>query len=408
MDAAGTPLDRLVRRLPGLAAVCLGTGFGSVRLEQAAGVVVRTSPRPVPDGLTGAVAELDAVVWARGLPHVVEDLSAEPATSDPAASTRPSQGGGRRGTYAGVPVRVGGRIVGVLSVADPASRQLGPSQVRILIELARLLAEHLQPGGDAARVGVPDEAVAEIAAAVAAGEIRPWYQPVMDLGTDRMTGVEALARWHRPSGRVEGPASFLPLAERSELVLDIDRAVMARAFADLAGWQQLRPDFRVSVNLSGRHLDRPDTLSMVEAAVSAAGISAASVDLEITETARPDDLRTSLVLLTGFRDRGYTVWFDDFGSGWSALQDLIRLPVGGIKLDRSFAEQLGTPVDDAIVGALASAAAQVGLKVTIEGIQTPLQLDRARALGCHFAQGYLWSPPISPDEVTTRLNAARA
>src|SRR5699024_2120466 len=137
------------------------------------------------------------------------------------------------------------------------------------------------------------------------------------------------------------------------------------------------------------------------------GIAATSVDLEITETARPDDLRTSLVLLTGFRNRGYTVWFDDFGSGWSALQDLIRLPVGGIKLDRSFAEQLGTPVDDALVGALASAASQVGLKVTIEGIQTPLQLDRARALGCHFAQGYLWSPPIPAAEITQRLSATR-
>ena len=286
--------------------------------------------------------------------------------------------------------------------------------MRILIELARLLAEQLQLAGDAPHRGEapqvtgPDEAAAEVAAevaaAVAAGEIRPWYQPLMDLTSGEMVGVEALARWHRSSGEVEGPDSFLPLAECSELVLEIDRAVMAHAFADLAGWQRLRPDFRISVNLSGRHLDRPDTLELVEAAVAAAGISATSVDLEITETARPDDLRTSLVLLTGFRDRGYTVWFDDFGSGWSALQDLIRLPVGGIKLDRSFAEQLGTPVDDALVGALASAAAQVGLKVTIEGIQTPLQLDRARNLGCHFAQGYFWSALIPNTEVTKRLS----
>lgn len=403
MDVAGTSLDRLVGRLPGLAALCLDTGFGSVRLERSDGPLVRLSPRPVPVELTEAAAALDAVVWARGLPHVVEDLSEQLASAG-GASLPPTSAGERRGTYAGVPIRADGRVVGVLSVADTASRTLAPAQVRILIELARLLAEQLRPDGSAA-AAVPDEAVAEIAAAVAAGEIRPWYQPVMDLATGQMTGVEALARWHRPSGAVEGPASFLPVAERSELVLDIDRAVMARAFVDLAGWQRLRPGFRVSVNLSGRHLDRPDTLGLVEAAVSAAGISATSVDLEITETARPDDLRTSLVLLTGFRERGYTVWFDDFGSGWSALQDLIRLPVGGIKLDRSFAEQLGTPVDDAVVGALASVAAQVGLRVTIEGIQTPLQLDRARALGCHSAQGYYWSPPIPADQITERLAA---
>lgn len=406
MDVAGTPLDRLVGRLPGLAAMCLDTGFASVRLERADGPLVRVSPRPVPVELTEAAAALDAVVWARGLPHVVEDLSEQLAAGG-TANGGPASGGERRGTYAGVPVRADGRVVGVLSVADTASRTLAPAQVRILIELARLLAEQLLSGSGSPTPDGPDEAVAEIAAAVAAGEIRPWYQPVMDLATGEMTGVEALARWHRPSGQVEGPASFLPVAERSELVLDIDRAVMARAFVDLAGWQRLRPGFRVSVNLSGRHLDRPDTLDLVEVAVAAAGISATSVDLEITETARPDDLRTSLVLLTGFRNRGYTVWFDDFGSGWSALQDLIRLPVGGIKLDRSFAEQLGTPVDDAVVGALASVAAQVGLKVTIEGIQTPLQLDRARALGCHSAQGYYWSPPIPADQITERLRARR-
>ncbi len=400
MDVVSTPLERLVARLPGVAALSLDTGFGSVRLEQHDGVVVRTSAAPVPTELAQAAARLDAVVWARGLPHVVEDLTGDLAAAAPAAS---ATGGERRGTYAGVPVRAAGRVVGVVSVADTASRTFGPGKVRILLELARLLAEQLPPG-EAPGAGAPDEAVAEIAAAVAAGEIRPWYQPVMDLASGEMTGVEALARWHRPSGTVEGPASFLPLAERSDLVLDIDRAVMARAFADLAGWQRLRPGFRVSVNLSGRHLDRADTLDLVEEAVADAGIAATSVDLEITETARPDDLRTSLVLLTGFRDRGYTVWFDDFGSGWSALQDLIRLPVSGIKLDRSFAEQLGTPVDDAVVGALASVAAQVGLRVTIEGIQTPLQLDRARALGCHSAQGYYWSPPIPPEEITQRLS----
>lgn len=405
MDLGGTPLDRLVGRLPGLAALCLDTVFASVRLELADGPLVRVSSRPVPVELTAAAAALDAVTAARGLPHVVEDVSAHPAVArvDAGAAT---SGGEGWGTYAGVPVRTEAGVIGVLSVADTTSRALAPAQVRVLIELSRLLAEQLRPGSESpSAAGVPDEAVAEIAAAVAAGEIRPWYQPVMDLASGQMTGVEALARWHRPSGVVEGPASFLPVAERSELVLDIDRAVMARAFVDLAGWQRLRPDFRVSVNLSGRHLDRPDTLGLVEAAVSAAGISATSVDLEITETARPDDLRTSLVLLSGFRARGYTVWFDDFGSGWSALQDLIRLPVGGIKLDRSFAEQLGTPVDDAVVGALASVAAQVGLKVTIEGIQTPLQLDRARALGCHSAQGYYWSPPIPGEQITERLAA---
>ncbi|HYI55129.1 MAG TPA: EAL domain-containing protein [Microlunatus sp.] len=415
MDAGNHPLERLVARLPGLAALCLGYAYGTVRLAFGDDVLIRRSERSATDDLIRAGDTLDAVVRSRGLPHVVEDLEVGGLPVDPDApvadlhASGDAPGQGRpRGGYAGVPVRTSAGVVGVISVIDPTSRPIGRQQVRILIELARLLAEQLQLTDDEVLGGAQDDARAEIASAVAAGEIRPWYQPVIDLVSGRVRGVEALARWHRPSGDVEGPASFLPLAERSDLVIDVDRAVMAQAFADLAGWQQIDPEFRVSVNLSGRHLDRPDTLEAVDERVAAAGIRPSTVDLEITETARPDDLRTSLVMLTRFRDRGYVVWFDDFGSGWSALQDLIRLPVGGIKLDRSFAEQLGTPVDDALVGALATAAAQVGLKVTIEGIQTPLQLDRARTLGCHFAQGYLWSPPIPATEVTARLRATRS
>ena len=99
------------------------------------------------------------------------------------------------------------------------------------------------------------------------------------------------------------------------------------------------------------------------------------------------------------RDGGYHVWFDDFGSGWSALSDLSRFPVDGIKIDRSYADQLGTKTGEVVIRALVSAAAELGLSVTIEGIETPSQYERARNLGCHFGQGYLWSRPIPPAAV---------
>ena len=217
----------------------------------------------------------------------------------------------------------------------------------------------------------PDAAVAEIRAGLAGGEMIPWYQPVVALDSQQIIGVEALVRWHRGNGVIEQPATFLPLAERSDLILDIDREILRQAFRDLAGWQRTNPAFRVSVNLSGRHLDRVETLAELDLLAQAAGVSPDTVDLELTETARPLDLEAGAAALALLRERGYSVWFDDFGSGWSALQDLIRFPVDGIKLDRTFAEQLGSPVADAVVGALAAAAAQVGLKITIEGIQEP-------------------------------------
>lgn len=249
-----------------------------------------------------------------------------------------------------------------------------------------------------------DGAAAEIAAALAAGELRPWYQPIVELATDRVVGAEALVRRHRSSGAVETPVSFLAVAERSKVVLDLDRAILAQALTDLAGWQQVRPDFRVSVNLSGRHLDRPELPDEVTAAVTAAGLVPSTIDLEITETTRPEDPATSRDVIIRLRDLGYTVWFDDFGTGWSSLPELITMPVGGIKLDRGFADQLGTPVCDAVIGALVTAADHVGFKVTIEGIEHRPQAERARALGCHYGQGYWWSKPRPGFEIPALIS----
>lgn len=250
---------------------------------------------------------------------------------------------------------------------------------------------------------VDDLAAAEIRAAVVAGELRPWYQPIVELRTGRIVGAEALARWHSPDGAVRTPDTFLPVAERSGLVLDVDRAIFVQALTDLARWQQIRPDFRVSVNLSGRHLDRPELPSQLTTAVTAAGVASASVDLEITETARPTDLTTSRDVVARLGERGHTVWLDDFGTGWSSLQDLITLPVGGIKLDRTFAGHLGTRVGAAVIGALTTAADQVGFKVTIEGLEHRHQVEQARALGCHYGQGYWWARPCSATAVTAML-----
>ena len=407
-DAA---LGRLLSRVAGVAALALGFADGGVSLVHPATSLQRRSGRPTHESLRRLSEELDRQVVDRGLPRVVEDLTELGASGADTAIPGPRPGPAVaitatvRGAYVGIPLRSGGRVVGVLSLRDPTPRPIGRREVRTLVEFGRLVVDQLdtrdpEHDPDSDHPGdQPDAAVAEIRAGLAAGEMIPWYQPVVALDSHQVIGVEALVRWHRGSGVIEQPATFLPLAERSDLIIDIDREILRQAFRDLAGWQLMNPAFRVSVNLSGRHLDRVETLSELDLLAQHAGVSPGTVDLELTETARPQDLEVGAAAIARRRARGYSVWFDDFGSGWSALQDLIRFPVDGIKLDRAFAEQLGSPVADAVVGALAAAAAQVGLKITIEGIQEPVQAARALELGCHFAQGYLWSRPLPADQV---------
>jgi EAL domain-containing protein (putative c-di-GMP-specific phosphodiesterase class I) len=349
-------------------------------------------PTPLP---AGPWAALDGLVRERGSAVVLNDVS-EADTGPPALP----------GAYVGVPIWVGDGVVGVLRLTDAEPRSIPVRQVRLLVEFSRLAGLYLQPAGVPEHDVDTDRAAVELARALRDGEIVPWYQPIIDLASDRVVGVEALARWHRPNGEFEPPAAFIPVAERTDLIIDLDFAIMRQAFAHLAQWHAVRPDFRLSVNLSGRHLERDNWLDDLIGATTEAGISADTVDLELTETARPSDIERGWLLIQALRERGYTVWFDDFGAGYYDLQDLVRLPVDGLKIDRAFAQQLDQPMNDALVGALTGAAARVGLQVTIEGIETPRQAELALALGCDYAQGFFWSRPVPPEQVNRWLVSA--
>ena len=150
----------------------------------------------------------------------------------------------------------------------------------------------------------------------------------------------------------------------------------------------------MSVNLSGRHLDQDDWVGQLRNAVDVAGLAPASVTLELTETARPSGPGLASGAVDDARREGFQVWFDDFGTGWAGLQELMAYPLDGIKLDRSFAASLGRRVDDTVIRAVTTAAAELGLKVTMEGVETREQAVIARELGCDYGQGYLWSRPL--------------
>ncbi|HYI55966.1 MAG TPA: EAL domain-containing protein [Microlunatus sp.] len=243
--------------------------------------------------------------------------------------------------------------------------------------------------------------------AIAEGRVRPIYMALVDLATDRIVAVEALARWYRPSGEVVPPDDFIPVAEQSDLIIDLDLAVAGQAVADLAAWQRVDPSFCITVNLSGRHFAGTDSIDRLTALVTRDGVDPATVILELTETVRPQDLDVAADVVRRLRSVGFRIWLDDFGSGWSGMADLLHFPVDGIKIDRPFARRLGSPAADAVIGAVSGLGEQLGLTVTLEGIEERRQADRALALGCDLGQGFLWSHGLTSDEVDERLPASR-
>ena len=380
------PVPGPAYRLAALAARALGFGDATFALVDGPvqGVMASTRPRSDADGQ--AAARLSEEVAATGAPVVVGDLA---ASGDPAAA-------GASGAFVGVPLLDAGQVVvGVLYLTDIVPREIAAADLELLTDFAAVAADQLDLTRRANNLQGPNErGAAALVRAIGHGEIVPWYQPIVELRTGRLIGLEALARWEHPSGALDDPAVFIPLAERTNLIVDLDRAVMRRAFLDLSRWRARHPGLRVSVNLSGRHLDQDDWVDHVRRAAAVAELDPAAVTLELTETVRPSGPGLTADTVEEVRDVGFQVWFDDFGTGWASLQELVTYPLDGIKIDRSFAAQLGRHVDNTVVRAMATAAAELGLKVTMEGVETREQAAIALELGCDFGQGYLWSRPL--------------
>ena len=391
------PVPGPAYRIAALAARALGFGDATFALVDGPvqGVMASTRPRTDADGQ--AVAKLSEAVAATGAPVVIGDLG---ASADRAIS-------GASGAFVGVPLLDGRSVVGVLYLTDIVPRTIRAADVELLTDFAAVAADQLALTRRANNLPGPNErAAAALVRAIGHGEIVPWYQPIVELRTGRMVGVEALARWEHPSGALDEAGVFIPLAERTNLIIDLDRAMMRRAFADLSRWRARHPGLRVSVNLSGRHLDQDDWVDHVRRAAVSAELDPSAVTLELTETARPHGSGPTVDTVGEARDAGFQVWFDDFGTGWASLQELVAYPLDGIKIDRSFAAQLGRHVDNTVVRAMATAAAELGLQVTMEGVETREQAGIARELGCDYGQGYLWSRALPVARLEAMLATA--
>ena len=241
------------------------------------------------------------------------------------------------------------------------------------------------------------------------GQIEARYQPQARLRDGAIVGLEALARWRRPGRELAAASEFLPLAEETGLIAQIDRAVQRQAFAQLARWR--RAGFarcRLSVNVSAASLDETGFVHDFEAALAAAGLSPDAITLEITEQALMHDLELVVPKIRHLRRLGARIAIDEFGAGYSSLGELRRLPLDALKIDRGFVADIeGDRFDARAVDAVAGACRGLALDLLAEGIERERQLDYLRAAGCLEGQGYFFSAPVAADSVPALLRAGR-
>jgi EAL domain-containing protein (putative c-di-GMP-specific phosphodiesterase class I) len=235
----------------------------------------------------------------------------------------------------------------------------------------------------------------DLAHAVARHELAVLYQPVVDVSTGRVVGAEALLRWHHPELGLVPPDEFVPLAEETGDILGIGSFVIREAARTAALLRRSsRQHLYVALNVSSRQLVDVSLAATVARAATQAGCTTGDLVVEVTETALAWDADVAQASLAALRDAGVRIAIDDFGTGYSSLAQLRALPVDVLKVDRSFVGGVPHDAEDlAVVGAVLNMATALGKTVVAEGIETQEQRDALVALGCRYAQGYLWARP---------------
>jgi diguanylate cyclase (GGDEF)-like protein/PAS domain S-box-containing protein len=238
-------------------------------------------------------------------------------------------------------------------------------------------------------------------------ELELHYQPVIALGSGEIVGLEALLRWNHPERGMLDPGEFVPIAEDSGLIEPIGRWVQETASRQALCWHDLRPDERpldVCVNLSARQVAHRDLADSVREILARTGLDPVNLRLEVTESVLVEESATAIATLEALSEIGVRLVLDDFGTGYSSLAYLNRFPFDALKIDRSFVEGLGIEQErTAIVEAVIGMARALSLDAIAEGVENEAQLSELRRLGCDYAQGHLFSRPLTPQKVTSLL-----
>jgi diguanylate cyclase (GGDEF)-like protein len=235
-------------------------------------------------------------------------------------------------------------------------------------------------------------------------ELRLDYQPIVDLASNRIDGLEALVRWQPPDGPVVMPSDWIDLAEESGDIVPVGRWILREACRQARDWQirLARPDLRISVNLAARQFREHDIVATVRAILDETGLPPATLMLEITESGLMQRTTTTISRLGALRSLGVHLAIDDFGTGYSSLSYLERFPIDILKIDRTFVSAVGDDVSP-IARAIVDLGRTLGLEVIAEGIEHAEQARALADIGCRYGQGFLYARPMGPAAVEALL-----
>jgi EAL domain-containing protein (putative c-di-GMP-specific phosphodiesterase class I) len=242
-------------------------------------------------------------------------------------------------------------------------------------------------------------------------DFEPHFQPIVDLASGAVVGFETLARWPDPVRGLVAPGEFIPLAEETGLIVDIDRLMLRASCVQLAEWRARFPELgplTVSTNLSGVSFRRNDAVSHLQALLAERRLPSDAVHIELTETEIMEDTEAAMAVLSDLRALGVQLVMDDFGTGYSSFSYLHRLPLQVLKIDRAFVSRLGVSRSDFdIVKTMVVLAHNLGIRVVAEGVETAEQLALLREMGCDRAQGFFIAQPLTAAAATGLLASKR-
>ncbi len=253
------------------------------------------------------------------------------------------------------------------------------------------------------------ELKSDLDAALAGDQFFLLYQPIFDLDNVCIRGVEALIRWNHPTRGVISPDDFIPVLEDSGMIVDVGRWVLDQACAQAASWQARGHATTVSVNVSMRQLESESLLDHVRSALTSSGLDPGSLIIEVTESTLMRDAHATVSRLKHLKEIGVMIAIDDFGTGYSSMAYLRQFPVDVLKIDRSFVADMDGSADaTALIHTLVELGRTLGLITLAEGIEDAAQLEGLRNERCDSGQGFIFSKPVSPEEIELLFERARA
>jgi diguanylate cyclase (GGDEF)-like protein len=252
-----------------------------------------------------------------------------------------------------------------------------------------------------------ETALAAALAEPTGGGLQLHYQPVLDAVSGRLVGAEALIRWDRPGQGLLAPDAFIPIAEATALIIDLDCWVLAEATRQMVAWAMVPElaDLPVSVNISGRHLLSRKLGGHIRTVLDQTGVNPHRLSIEVTETVLLNDLAVAATELHAVRAMGVTVAIDDFGTGYTSLAHLELLPIDTIKIDRSFISQLNLKRGSSLVRLVTDLGHAIEINIVAEGVETGAEMEALQSMGADHLQGFLLSRPLTPDALTAWAHA---